>query len=280
MKLQSLMVLAVLCALLMSVLFFTGCSDRAGSDQLDFSQFNILLYYDGVPEGNFAQQALDNLGATYTLVTSPAELFAQGGNAFHLLVIDNPNLENEAMLDSIEGYIEVGGRVAISTWQSDWHPTHTIWATLGSTSGDAPSEDVSPVFKWDITHPIFTFPNDAPNLTALTDDIDYRVNFFPGDVANGSTALAGVSSTPITGQALLFLGESQRTIYNAFLLMDAVSFDGTNFVPNDVDEDGNPDGREYWENEIVFLLAQNDVDPVEVPIIIPSTRAAGTNNGK
>lgn len=125
--LRSLLLVAACCVGLAMCVLFAGCSDTDGNQVVpDFSGLSILLYYDGEPAGNFALRALDALGADYTLVTDQDELMAQAGNAYELLVIDNPNIQDEAMLDLLNTYVEDGGRMVISTWQSDEFPDHPL----------------------------------------------------------------------------------------------------------------------------------------------------------
>jgi len=59
--------------------------------------------------------------------------------------------------------------------------------------------------------------------------------------------------------------------------MDAVEIvDGT-VIPNDEDNDGEPDARELWENEIVNVL-QGNVTPVILRNPSTFTRGSGMNN--
>ncbi|MHB0938769.1 MAG: hypothetical protein ACYDCO_09260 [Armatimonadota bacterium] len=281
MVLRSLLLAAACFAGLAMCAFFAGCSDDDGDDnrQLpDFSQLSILLYYDGELEGNFAQQALDDFGATYTLVESPAELLAQSGNAYDLLVIDNPDQDSEAMLDLLENYVDDGGRMVISTWQSDQFPDHPLWAELGADIGLAPNTNVVPQFRWEEDHPVFTFPNRVPDLDALTDDFEFGVNYFPGNALSNAEAVGGITPEPQPNSATIFVNDTGRTVLNAFLLMDAVEIVNGTVIPNDEDNDGEPDARELWQNEIVYVLRGNPVPVTLVAPVATSTRGAGKSN--
>jgi len=264
MRLHHLLLAAACCAWLTMGLLFAGCSDTPNAGGLhlpDFSNMSILLYYDGEDGGNFAQQALDDFGAGYTLVGNPDDLLAQSGNAFQLVVIDNPGNDNEQMLDMLQQYVEDGGRMVISTWQSDSLPDHPLWGVLGADIGDAPSNDVVPQFKWIENHAVFTFPNQVPNLTAMTDDFSYGVNQFPGNALPNADTVGGITPAPAADSATIFVNHNGRTVLNSFLLMDAVEIVDDTVIPNDEDDDGEPDARELWQNEMVNVL-QGNVTPV------------------
>jgi hypothetical protein len=275
-----LLLAAVCCAWLAMGVFFAGCDDddNGGRRLPNFDLLSILLYYDGEPEGNFAQQALDDFGADYDLVESPEELLALAGNAYHLLVIDNPNSNDEDMLDALQGYVEDGGRMVISTWQSQQLPDHPLWGVLGADIGLAPNNDVVAQFRWIPGHDIFTFPNAVPDLTALTDDFQYGVNYFPGNALLTADAVGGITPAPAADSATIFVHDNGRTVLNAFLLMDAVEIVNETVIPNDEDDDGEPDARELWQNEIVYVL-QGNVNAVILPDLIPaSTRGTAPSN--
>lgn len=135
-----------------------------------------------------------------------------------------------------------------------------------------------PQYRWAVDHPIFTVPNQVPDLTALTDHFGYGVNFFPGNALSNAEAVGGITPGPAPDSATIFVNNTGRTVLNAFLLMDAVNDDGT---ANDVDADGTPDAQELWQNEIVYVLQGN---PTPVTLVVPSTstrnatRSAGQSN--
>lgn len=115
--LHSPMLAAACCVGLALCVFFAGCSDSDGNRVLpDFDGLSILLYSDSDGVGNFAQQALDDFGADYTFVASPQELLAQAGNAYDLLVIENPYIQDAGMLGLLDNYVGDGGRMVISTY--------------------------------------------------------------------------------------------------------------------------------------------------------------------
>ncbi len=204
---------------------------------------------------------MSNGGYTFT-ETNDFTAFndAMAAQGWQLIVVDNPSSGDTSFLTNIENFVNAGGHLAISTWQSDPFPTHTLWGTLGSTSGAAPGGDVHPIYRWVATHPIFSTPNDVPDFTALS-DVWYGVDTFPGDPTGTGTALAGTTESSEPGKATIFIANAGRTIFNAFLLDDAA--DDTD-VANDVDGDGKADAIEYWENQIVYLLSQAGIRTVRV----------------
>ena|GEM_PF-1584275 len=138
--------------------------------QVDFSlrKAKILVYDDG--EHHFATEALTNLGYPFT-ETNDFTAFndAMAAQGWQLIVVDDPSDSDTDFLTNIENFVKAGGHLAISTWQSDSSPAHTLWGALGSTSGAAPDGDVYPIYRWVAAHPIFSTPNDVPDFTALSD---------------------------------------------------------------------------------------------------------------
>lgn len=124
-----------------------------------------------------------------------------------------------------------------------------------------------PVYRWQPSHAIFTFPNAMPDLTAMTDGPG--TDSAPGNALEGTEAIGGVTTTPADGEGEIFVNDSGRTVLNSFLLCNAI--DSQNLIPNDVDEDDKPDATELWENEIAYVM-QGNVQPV----LLPGQEAAST----
>ena len=283
MKLRLLSILGII-VLLALTLLLAGCDDNpveAGQQLPDFSQFNILLYEDAVDvEALFAQQALDNLNANYTLASTPDEFFSAGsGQSWDLIVVENANYNSLDMLEALRLYYLDGGRVAISTFQVSNDATHALWSALGASFDGTISSDVDPVYKWVPGSSLFTFPNNVPNFTAMT-DYTYTINNASGTALASATAMGGITTTPTAGNAVIFLNNSNRAILNSFLLADAATEVGDTLVPNDVDSDGVADAVEYWENQVVFLLNQSGVAPVPFPMQPAVTRSQGGSNAR
>ncbi len=217
----------------------------------------ILLYDDS--QHGFAAQALRNLGYAVTTSGNLADFNSYlSTQTWHLVVADNPGNSSSGTLSLLKGFVNAGGRLAISTWQTGKYPSDALWATLGSTSGQAPDSDVHPVYKWTSSHQIFTTPNSVPNFTAMK-YTGWDVDAFPGSATGTGTALGGIATAAIANNATIFVANGGRTVFNAFLLDDAVDeYD----VANDVDADSKADAVEYWENQVVFLLSQPGIAAV------------------
>ena len=218
------------------------------------------LFYDDSYVAHFAKQALTNLEQSFTEIGEEDDFnTVLTSQAWDLIVIDNPtNFLDDSTLTLLKEFVESGGRLAISTWLSHVFPSHPLWATLGSTSGRAPDGAVHPVYRWASTHPILATPNSVPDFTEMQNW--YGVDTFPGDATGTGTALAGITTGPAANSATLFVANNGRTIFDAFLLDDAV-WGG---VPNDVDHDGKADAVELWENQIHFLSKTTGTPPIRV----------------
>jgi len=74
------------------------------------------------------------------------------------------------------------------------------------------------VYRWDVGHPIFNTPNPVADLTSW-DNLSWSDD---GDALalvplSDAQALAGFTTSPISGEAAIVLGNNGRTLYNGFL---------------------------------------------------------------
>ncbi|MFW9963903.1 MAG: DUF4350 domain-containing protein [Candidatus Sifarchaeia archaeon] len=145
-------------------------------------------------------------------------------------------------LDAIYAYVDDGGKLLMSYYDMDAHPSHPLWSKLGvtysSTISGAPT-----IYIWDTLHPVFTEPNDHSENnytsgTSIGDDGDAVA------VDTGFTALAGISPTAQEGNAAIVVSNDKQTLFNPFLI--------DNFV-NDDDDSTYEDRIELWQNEIVYI---------------------------
>lgn len=216
-------------------------------------------------------KALENLGATeYDVALNPDEFAGYLGNSYDLIVIDHSNYGGaDVMLDALAGYVENGGRLVIASWRL--YESSPLWPLLGYSN--VTNGDVVPIYQWQPSHAVFTFPNAVPNLTAMTDG--GGTDNFPGNALDNAEAVAGITSVPAVDSASIFVNDTGRTVLNAFLMCNAIS---DQLVPNDIDDDGKPDATELWENEIVSVM-QGDVQPVLLPNLQPAmTKSSGAQN--
>ena len=89
-----------------------------------------------------------------------------------------------AIFDSLNAYVEDGGRLILHTWVVEFDPGHPLWARLGFSLRESVFDVPRSVHWWQPEHPAFTFPEIAPEPTELD-----------GWHLSGSTASAATRST-------------------------------------------------------------------------------------
>ncbi len=148
-------------------------------------------------------------------------------------------------LDSIYAYVDDGGKLLMSYYDMDAHPSHPLWSKLGveysATITGSPT-----IYVWAETHPIFTEPNDfsMSNFTSgtgISDDGDSVT------VKTGYTALAGTTTSVEAGAAAIVISKDRQTLFNPFLI--------DNFI-TDNDDSTYQDRIELWQNEIICMTTE------------------------
>lgn len=244
------------------------------------ADLKVLVYDDS--QNHFAADALEALGIAFTQVDTPDGLVDEMTNhAWHLIVADHCSYSSsEAMLNCLADYVDMGGRLAISSWDpadSASSRAHALWGRLGAdfsgfADDDVLDEDPFTVFRWAADHEIFKSPNAVPDIS-----VDYVGDYIvEGTVAHesaGGTAVAGITHAYQDGEGIVFVTDSKLTVFNSFLL-DCTQ-DGTG-AGADVDSDA----EELWQNEIVYLLSWTDPSAAQCPPIGPSSLRAGASNSK
>jgi hypothetical protein len=206
---------------------------------------NILIYYDGAAGRDYATQALNHIGLTYTLVSQDANLRNRltDGTAWDLVIVDNPYyLLSQSTLNDLEDYVIAGGKLIIDTWADSWYPTHSLWETLGAYYGGnyfSPQD----IYEWDMTHDIFNYPNDVPTLDPDSEYTGYDGQYLEpipgvGDAVGGYTIAPSAWNTGL-------VSISEQTAWNGFLTL--------NYGADD-DGDGVIDMLELYVNEILYLV--------------------------
>lgn len=215
----------------------------AASPSADMS---VLIYADDpvhpAPD-TYVDQALQRLGLSYTAFY---EADFQGfqdaleSSSWDLVIFADDNWAPDfGLFDALNEYVLSGGRLVLSSWVVEFDPGHPLWATLGFQVSGSVFEQPEPVHWWDPGHPLFTFPEEAPELTEV-EPIGFGIYGQRGDPLDGATAVAGYTTPgPDEGEANLVIANEERTAFRGFL--DAQS-------SADVDGDGVPDGVELWEN--------------------------------
>lgn len=90
------------------------------------------------------------------------------------------------------------------------------------------------VYRWVPGHNIFNIPNLVGNLTSWTDAwVDDGDGLALVPLA-GAQALAGFTTSLVSGEAAIVLGNSRRTIYNGFLFDELNAPVSVNLIANEI----------------------------------------------
>jgi len=189
--------------------------------------------------------ALDDLGIPFQLVlTSEYIDDFLDSKSWELFILNEVNYPLTGLeLDAVYAYVNDGGKLLMSYYDMDAHPSHPLWSKLGveysSTISGAPM-----IYLWDPSHPIFTKPNDHSGF-------NYTSGAFIGDdgdavtIRTGYTALAGITADVQAGNAAIVASNDKQTLFNPFLI--------DNFV-TDEDDSTYEDRVELWQNEVTYML--------------------------
>ncbi len=168
------------------------------------------------------------------------------GGPWDLVIVDEyaSQLDGDT-LDAIADYIAAGGRVYMNYW--DWYEdTSAPFGALWLEDYDEPL----PIYVWDPEHPLFTTPNVVTLLEPKADTCIVDGAFF--SVAEGGVALAGYTPDRAADQAAIIVAKDGRTVLFGGIL---------GLFSGDANGDGRPDGLEFAENVLAYLLS--------VPIVRP-----------
>ncbi len=207
---------------------------------------SVLVYADDPvhPAPNtYVDQALQRLGLSYTAhYDGDFDGFKSDleSGTWDLVIFADDNFAPDfSLFDSLNAYVDGGGRLVLDTWVVEFNPTHPLWERLGFQFGESVTANPSPVHWWEPGHPAFTFPEVAPEPTEL-DNVGFGVY---GQRVTGladTEQLAGYTTPgPDDGQAALVIANGEQTAFKGYL-------DAQNSA--DLDSDGVPDGVELWEN--------------------------------
>jgi PKD repeat protein len=208
---------------------------------------DILLFdhpEDGYHDNHIAQQALDALGLPYRTGSSDDFDTWLTSKYWGLVVVDAPGAQPAAGFGELVNFLNAGGRAAVSTWRLTIQPD--LCAAFG-VSAEETFETPQPIYRWEPSHDLFTYPMDVPDLTTWYDiwtaDAD-RLSW----VSGSAELVAGYTESPAGGEIALIIADGIR-ILNAFL-WDA---SGTDVDIQDGDSDGVDDCVELVMNEVEFL---------------------------
>ena len=210
------------------------------------ADMSILIYADDpvhpAPE-TYVDQALQRLGLSYTAhYEADFEGFVADleSGTWDLVIFADDNFGPEfSLFDSLNAYVESGGRLILDTWVVEFDPSHPLWERLGFSFGESIFDEPVPVHWWEPEHPVFTFPEAVPEFTELDSGI-FGIYGQRGDPLEGAETLAGYTTPgPDEGQAALVIANEEHTAFKGFL-------DGQNSA--DLDADDVPDGVELWQN--------------------------------
>jgi hypothetical protein len=203
---------------------------------------NILIYDIGAHNA-FAEDALTNLGYTFTRATSTNFIsLLTGGTTWDLVILDIPSTEPSGSYETqISSFISAGGAVMGSCWDA----TSIIAMAPAFEFTRISNHDALPLRRWDTTHPVLSVPNSVPDIVSGITDI-FSTNGPYMTAIGTAVEIAGTTTSPTTGYATIVIGNSGRTIFNGFLFDD--------YGTADNDSDSKNDCVELLENEIQFLV--------------------------
>jgi hypothetical protein len=210
------------------------------------ADLKVLVYADDpvhpAPE-TFTDQALQALGLSYTAYYDAD--FGGFQNALESETWDLVIFANDfwfpdfSIFDALAGYVEGGGKLIFDTWAVGADPGHPLFSDLGFSWSDDVFDEPAPIFWWQPSHPLFTFPNTVPEFTEL-DNVGFGVYGQRGEPSGDGAALAGYTTPgPDPNQTALVLANDERTVFKGFS-------DAQNSA--DLDDDGLADGLELWIN--------------------------------
>ena len=227
---------------------------------------NALVYTDDVytsPDQRYVILALDNLEVNYTHIFDDPWSFGSAllSMSWDLVIVDHCNWYSLGdFWSEIEEYVLSGGTLILSTFDIDGsnsEPT-TLWNTLG-VEYVSDMYDPAPVYRWNPSHQLFTFPNLVGDLT------EYVGGYFDdGDFVEATTGipLAGFTTSPSRGKAAIVEGSMYQTLLFSFILSE---------FRFDEDGDGKLDVVEMWENALVYMTARFEHDisvSIEAPAVL------------
>lgn len=225
----------------------------------------ILFTYPGDPRilvlqetcggsTQFVFEALNNLGPEYAYKATMDEDYfldrLQNGGPWDLIIIDEySDCLNATLITELGNYIAGGGKVIIDFfgWSTgecgQSGPLPALFDATYASEYSAPTN----LYRWTVSHPIFTTPNAVPDFTNTFCDSCAR-DGAKFDPTGGGTSIAGYVVSPQTaGEHGLIIGNGGRTILNGEVM---------SVLCGDRDGDGKPDAVELIENEVLFLLEQ------------------------
>ncbi len=199
---------------------------------------DILLYEQNSVQ-QIGRQALDTLGYSYTPAGQSDFDAWLTSKYWGLVVMDAPSNRPDAGLGEMVNFLNAGGRAAVSAYGLTTEPD--LCAAFG-VSAEETFTTPQPIYRWEPSHALFTFPMDVPDLTTWDDSWSMDADRLTW-VSGSAELVAGFTASPTGGQAALVIADGVR-ILNAFLWDEA---------NQDDDTDGVDDCLELVMNEIEFL---------------------------
>jgi hypothetical protein len=246
---------------------------------------DVLVYSDDAyvaPSSRYLIIALNDLGINFTYYSDDPSGFgrALGSRSWDMVIVDHCNYYAIGNYwTELDDYVRGGGLLVLGTFDIDGsHSEHTnLWNTLG-VSWFSDMSYPEPVYRWETSHDIFTFPNSVGDLTS------YSYGYYDGGdhvAATTGTAIAGFTSSPAADSASIVVGNVYQTVLFSFRL-DEFRYDQ--------DGDGKLDAIELWQNAIVYLArgfehdlavslyAPTFLDPEDSVVLNATVRNRGSNN--
>ncbi len=236
---------------------------------------SVLVYADDfihTAPNTFVDQALQTLGLPYTAhydADFDGFLNSLNGSTWDIVIFADDNwYPPESVLNALTGYVAAEGNLILHSWTVGFNPTAALWETLGVRWQADNYEPPVPIYWWQPDHPIFTRPQEVPQLLTPTGGI-YGIYGQQVEPLDGAVALAGVTEVETPNQATLVLGNDGRTVFRGFS-------DGQHNA--DLDGDGLIDALELWINLLDGIQTnfQYDVAWLATDVVTGTLAANGT----
>ncbi len=221
------------------------------------SSVNVLVYADDwvhAAPNTYLDQALQALGIAYTAHYdgdfSGFEFDLAGGTWDEVLYEGDAYSTPSTTLVALKTYVQGGGKLGAEICDMLNNNSDPLYAALGVAYVNNYTDPTLATYWWSPANPIFTNPDSAPEWPSNSCPAYWSCGQYVNQIVGVSTALAGYTSTPASGQGALILGGNGNTVFKAFL--DAANTDTDN------DSDGIKDAVELWTN-IAHSMLYSDI---------------------
>jgi len=212
---------------------------------------NILIYSDDpFNDPDFADQALQNLGCSYTGFYdsdfSGFESALTSGSWDFVIFADDNWTPPSSTFNALLTYVQGGGKLIYHSWQ-----TYSSLESELEVSVISANYSNVPVYRWNPSHPLFNNPNSIPDLISL-ESLTYGTYGYKVQPIGTGLGLAGFTTLATINECGFVLGNNNTTIYQGWMDADF----------GDSNSNGKKDQVELYENMITGLCGGFSEVPV------------------